>query len=229
MSDHMNKPHLAAVVFDMDGLMFDSERIVQLSWHIAGERLGYSRMGDNIYNTLGMNVARRKIYFSETYGADFPFESFQTYSREAFAQEVNANGMPMKPGLTELLTFLKESGIPIAVATSSREPYALGNFNRAGILSYIDAYVTGNMVTNSKPHPEIYLKACELLGIDPSQAIALEDAPNGIRSAHAAGLRPIMIPDLIRDISPVEPLLEARLDTLLDVIPYIKEHFHFSK
>ena len=81
MSDYTKLPHLAAVVFDMDGLMFDSERIVQLSWNAAGDRLGYSRIGDNIYNTLGMNAARRKIYFSETYGNDFPFEAFQKYSR----------------------------------------------------------------------------------------------------------------------------------------------------
>ena len=226
MSDLINKPHLAAVVFDMDGLMFDSERIVRISWNVAGDRLGYDRLGDNIFNTLGMNAARRKKYFSDTYGADFPFETFQVYTREAFQQEVNTNGLPMKTGLIELLTYLKETGIPIAVATSSSEQYALANFNRAGILPYLDAYVTGNMVTNSKPHPEIYLKACELLGATPSEAIALEDAPNGIRSALAAGLHTIMIPDLIRDISSLNLQPEAKLDTLLDVIPYIKEHFH---
>lgn len=226
MSDLINKPHLAAVVFDMDGLMFDSERIVQISWNVAGDRLGYDRLGDNIFNTLGMNAARRKKYFSDTYGEDFPFETFQVYTREAFQQEVNTNGLPMKTGLIELLTYLQKTGIPIAVATSSSEQYALANFNRAGILPYLDAYVTGNMVTNSKPHPEIYLKACELLGAAPSEAIALEDAPNGIRSALAAGLHTIMIPDLIRDISSLNLQPEAKLDTLLDVIPYIKEHFH---
>ena len=113
MSDLINKTHLAAVVFDMDGLMFDSERIVQISWNVAGDRLGYDRLGDNIFNTLGMNAARRKKYFSDTYGADFPFETFQVYTREAFQQEVNTNGLPIKTGLIELLTYLKETGIPI--------------------------------------------------------------------------------------------------------------------
>ena len=225
MTDHFHRPLLAAVVFDMDGLMFDSERIVQLSWHRAGDRIGYSRVGDNIYNTLGMNAARRKVYFQEVYGPDFPFDTFQAYSREAFQTEVAQNGLPMKPGLIELLNFLKESHIPAAVATSSSQEYALGNLNRAGIFSYFSGFIAGNMVSHGKPHPEIYLKACEQLHVSPEHALALEDAPNGIRSAHAAGLHPIIIPDLIKDFSSIESLLEASLPVLHDVIPYIQEHF----
>ncbi len=222
-----SRPALAAVIFDMDGLMFDSERIVQMSWNITGDRLGYKRLGDNIYHTLGMNAARRKIYFQSIYGPDFPYEAFHQYTRSVFQEIVRENGIPMKPGLTELLDFLKSSGIRAAVATSSSQDYAMRNLKNAGIDSCFSGFLTGNMVTQGKPAPEIYEKACRLIGVSPWEALALEDSPNGIRSAHAAGLRPIMIPDLVKEAPEIDPLLEARLASLHDVIPYIQEHFSF--
>lgn len=227
MSDTTTKRPLQAVIFDMDGLIFDSERIVQLSWDIAGERLGYGKLGANIYHTLGMNVARRKAYFAETYGSDFPFDTFRSYSRLAFREYVEQNGLPMKPGLTELLDFLHTARIRTAVATSSSHDYAIGNLTSAGLASSFDGFLSGNTVTHGKPAPEIYDKACRLIHVPASQAIALEDSPNGIRSAHAAGLIPIMIPDLIREAPEIEPLLDAKLLSLSDVIPYIQKYFSY--
>jgi HAD superfamily hydrolase (TIGR01509 family) len=207
-----------AVVFDMDGLMFDSERIIQISWNQAGQKMGYGALGDdNVRNTLGFNNARRRQYFLGAYGEDFPYEEFRRRYRLEFAAYVDEHGLPAKKGLHELLEALKRRGISMAVATSSSREYALGNITREGIESYFQTIITGDMVKKAKPDPEIYVKACEALGVDPQQAMALEDSYHGIRSAYQAGMLPVMVPDLLRDISPVETLLAGCADSLLEV------------
>ena len=214
---------IRGVVFDMDGLMFDSERIVKLSWDVAGEELGYGKRGDNIVNTLGFNVDKRKAYFQNKYGETFPFEPFLEHYRAAFHRYEEEHGIPVKKGLHELLKTLKELEIPMAVATSSSHQYAMKNLEREGIVQFFACIVTGGMVTEAKPSPEIYRKACEGLQISPSYGLALEDSYNGIRSAHAAGMVTIMIPDLLTDSSPVDELLDGKMESLLEVSQWIQE------
>ena len=167
---------IQAVVFDMDGLMFDSERYVQKSWDIAGERLGY-----------------RDAYY-----------------------ELVEDGVPAKKGLHEILKVLREKGLKIGVATSSSEEHAVSNLKREGIFDYFDSVITGNMIEHGKPKPDIYIEACRQLKVDPSKAIALEDAINGIRSAHGAGMNPVMIPDIVQDTSKVDDILFGKCESLLE-------------
>lgn len=185
-------------VFDMDGLLFDSERIVQRSWYAAGAELGYPDIGAQIYHTIGFNRARRAVYFKEIYGEDFPYEMFQEKAARSFMEIVDKEGMPMKPGVPELLNFARAQGMAVGLATSSSEDYARDSLHRAGIESYFDGLVSRNMVEKSKPNPEIYQKACAAISISPAEAIAFEDAPAGISSACAAGLRAVMIPDMVQ-------------------------------
>lgn len=219
MRGNLRKPK--GVVFDMDGLIFDSERIVQYSWDVAGECLGFGKLGDNIYNTLGLNRNSRERYFKGKYGEDFPFEKFQEEYRKAFYEYVGDAGLPAKPGLHELLEVLKERDIKMAVATSSSHNHAIASIKREGIYPYFHTIITGNMVTEAKPSPEIYQKACAGLQILPKECLALEDAYNGIRSAHAAGMMTIMVPDLLKDTSFVEEILDGKMDSLLDVAHWI--------
>ena len=135
---------IQAVVFDMDGLMFDSERYVQKSWDIAGERLGYGPLGHNIVNTLGTNLTNRKKYFLEHYGNDFPFDKFLDGYRDAYYELVE-DGVPAKKGLHEILKVLREKGLKIGVATSSSEEHAVSNLKREGIFDYFDSVITGNL------------------------------------------------------------------------------------
>ena len=114
----------------------------------------------------------------------------------------------------------------MAVATSSRRSYALDNLNRAGITEYFQGIISGDMVSETKPAPEIYRKACALVGSLPEQSLALEDALNGILSARQAGLIPILIPDLLKEIPEADTLAETRLPSLSDVISYIETHFY---
>ncbi|MDD2978520.1 MAG: HAD family phosphatase [Hespellia sp.] len=209
---------IEAMVFDMDGLLFDTERIVQRSWNRAGEVLGYGPMGEQIYHTLGFNVVRREQYFKKLYGQDFPMEKFSPLTRKFFYEIADAEGISMKPGVRELLIYAKAHGIKTALATSSREAHARSLLEEQGIWKYFDGAVYGDMVEHAKPNPEIYQKACAMIGVNPSKSIALEDAPAGIRAAHAAGMLPVMIPDLVQPDSEIRTLCWKQFGSLMDVL-----------
>ena len=138
----------------MDGLLFDSERIVQRSWKMAGDELGILHMGDVIYHTLGMNRTGRNEYFRKYIREDFPFEEFGRLTRDNFWKIVDKEGLPLKKGVKELLAYGKAQGYKMAVATSSSREYAMGNLIRAGIDPYFDSVICGDMVKKAKPDPE---------------------------------------------------------------------------
>ena len=193
----MSEQPIKGLVFDMDGLLFDSERVVQKSWNEVGRQMGFGeRFGDHIYHTIGFNVVRREQYFKEHVSPDFPMEEFTENTRRIYHRIMEEDGVDRKPGAEELLKYAKEHGYRLALATSSRELHAQLLLKKYGLFDYFDGAVYGNMVSAGKPDPEIYLKACASIRVLPEFAIALEDAPSGIRSAAAAGMRPVMIPDL---------------------------------
>lgn len=214
---------LKGLVFDMDGLLFDTERIVQRSWNLSGADLGYPHMGEHIYNTIGFNSSRREKYFKGICGTDFPYDRFEERAALYFMDIVEGEGLPVKRGVKEILDFAKSRGLSIGLATSSPDGYALENLRIAGIRDYFDGYVCGNMIKKSKPDPEIYLKACAAIGVEPSEAAALEDAPSGIASAYAAGLKTIMIPDLVRPDGKTLESVWKTADSLTEVIPILEE------
>ena len=214
---------IQGVVFDMDGLMFDSERIVQHAWNVAGRQMGYGDLGyENMCHTIGFNVVRRQEYFLKKYGQNFPFEEFKERYREAYAAYVKEHGVPAKKGLHELLRVLKNRGIPMAIATSSSPAHARGNVEKEGIGDYFVGMITGDMVTEGKPSPEIYQKACELLAIEPSKALALEDSLHGIQAAHKAGMVTVMVPDLVQDSGLIDGILDGKAESLLEVAQWME-------
>lgn len=213
---------ISALVFDMDGLLLDSERIVKRSWENAGNEMGLPGMGGHIYHTLGKNRQGRDAYFRGALGAEFQIEEFQKRASRHFYKIVSEEGLPLKKGAKELLTYARERGYKTAVATSSSREYSTKILKQTGIFSYFDGGVFGDMVRYTKPDPEIYLKACESIQVKPEFCLALEDAPAGVYSAHAAGLKVIVVPDLLE---PSEDVLKAaykRCDSLCDVIPLLE-------
>ena len=203
-----------AFVFDMDGLIFDSERIVQRAWNLSGQELGLGNVGEHIYNTIGMNRESRRKYYRENICADFPFEEFQALNRKHFFHIVETEGLPMKKGVVEILEFAKANNIRIALATSSSRNYAMKCLNDAGIQFYFDGIVCGDMVKHSKPDPEIFQRACELIEVLPEDALAFEDAPAGIRAATAAGMKVVMVPDLVQPTAEIEKILWDKWESL---------------
>lgn len=208
---------IQAIVFDMDGLIFDSERIVQRSWDRAGEEMGISAMGSHIYNTIGFNRKRRNQYFYDTIGADFPVEEFAELASSAFRKIADVEGVPLKQGAKELIKFASEQGYKLAVATSSRRVYSESLLKEGGVYSYFNGFVYGDMVQNAKPDPEIYLRACACIGADPKYSMALEDSPAGIRAAAAAGMIPVMVPDLVEPDAEIQKLFYRKCKSLLEV------------
>lgn len=223
------KRPLQAVIFDVDGLMLDSERLVMRSWDIAGEKMGYGPLGHNIYHTLGMNLKGREEYFKRVYGEDFPFAEFTEVYREESRKIQEREGVPVKKGLPELMAFLKKEGFALAVATSSSRERTKEKLKGCGVWDDFSVIICGDQVHRSKPDPEIYEKAGAALRAEPGKTLVLEDSQNGLKSALNAGMLPIMIPDILRSVPELEPLIEAKLDDLAQVIPYVEEHFYKEK
>lgn len=215
---------IEGVIFDMDGLLLDTERIVKRTWTDVGTAMGYPDMGEQIYHTLGFSRPRRKAYFESYYGPGWPDEEIVRRCGIRFNEIVDTEGIPVKKGVRELMGFLKEKGIKIGLATSTSEEYARLELEHAGLWEYFDGRVFGSMIKKSKPAPEIYEKACAAIGVEPGYALALEDAPSGVQSAHAAGLRAIMIPDLVQPTAEIKAMTWDVKDSLLDVIEIIKSY-----
>lgn len=214
---------IKGIIFDMDGLIFDSERVVQRAWSEIGEEWGYDRLGEQIYHTMGFNRNRREVYFKSRYGEDFPHDLFVDKTREKFSRIVNTEGLPVKPGAKELLAFAKSKGLRIGLATSSSSDYAHEELTTAGLDGYFDGFVFGNMVSKSKPDKEIYVKACVAAGFKPEEGIALEDAPAGVESAFNAGLHVIMVPDLVQPDEKTRAMTWKIVASLHDVIALLEK------
>lgn len=212
-----------ALVFDMDGLLFDSERVVQRTWNMAGEELGAGQVGEQIVHTLGMNLKSRTEFFRRVYGPDFPMDIFSEKTRKYYRQIEEAEGVPLKPGVREILRYGKQNGYKMAVATSSRREHSTYMLKKGGIYTFFDEFMFGDMVENAKPDPEIYLKACRMLGTAPERSMALEDSPNGIRSATAAGMRAVMVPDLVQPDGELEKIAFRICKDLREVIEILEE------
>lgn len=213
-----------AVVFDMDGVLVDTERICLRSWTYAAERMGLTGIEEALKDCIGRNRNDTRQYFRERYGEDFDYDRFRGLNDKVYFEIKEKEGLPVKEGAREILKYLKEAGTRIALASSSRQKSVLANLKEAGIDQYFEVIVTGDMVEHSKPDPEIYRMAGQQLGLEPDEIMAVEDSPNGIRSAAAAGMKTAMVPDLVMPDEEVKELLYLQCDSLLGVMDYLKKY-----
>jgi HAD superfamily hydrolase (TIGR01509 family) len=197
----------AAVIFDMDGTLFDTENLTIPFWEIAGKPFGYNITHDIVLKMVGISAARAKEVMAQQFGADFPYDAIRDEFRKIFKNEVETNGVPKKPGADSILERLSLAKIPMALATSTRRETAVFMLEKAGILDRFSAVTGGDEVVNGKPAPEIFLKSAEKLGKLPAECIGIEDSPAGLLALNSAGIRSIFIKDVI------EPSKEV-LDTV---------------
>lgn len=188
---------LAAVVFDMDGLIFDSERLVLVCWEKLAEKYHLEGMHEVMLRCIGTTSVKTKEIVTDYYGPDFPYEEYRKEASALFRETVRRDGLPVKKGARELLEFLKRHNVPTALASSTRLAVVTQELQQAGLYDYFSVVVGGDQLKRSKPAPDIYLMACEKLGVEPECAYAIEDSYNGIRSASSAGMKPVMVPDLL--------------------------------
>ena len=193
----MTDARVQAVIFDMDGLMLDTQRLATEAWTRAVKDLGHALTEDMNRQLLGRNAKDSDVIMRAVLGADFPVETAREAARQIFRELAQAQGIPVKPGLGGLLDFLEARAVRTAVATSSSREACVRHLRHANLLQRFAVLVCGDEVSNGKPHPEIFLTAARILGVRPEACVVLEDSFTGIRAAHAAGMIPIMVPDLV--------------------------------
>lgn len=211
-----------AVVFDMDGVIFDTERLVIEFWKEVAKKHNIPNIEHTCIQCLGTNRVHTREIFLENYGADFPFDPYRAEVTELFNTHYKGVPLPTKPGILELLSYLQEQDIKVGLASSTAQHLVRDEIGTAGLLPYFQTLVCGDMVEHSKPAPDIFLKACEILNADPTKSIAIEDSFNGIRSAHCAGMTPIMVPDQVQPTDEIRTLAFHVMPSLLDVLNWLK-------
>jgi HAD superfamily hydrolase (TIGR01509 family) len=209
---------IKGIIFDMDGLMFDTERLAAKAWAFAGKQMGLDITEAMAIKTLGLNAEDTNRVLSNELGEAFDLSAARKLRAGYMTSHIEKNGLPIKKGLIELLDYLNRNHYKITVATSSEREVAQYYFDKAGISKYFNQIVCGDMIERGKPEPDIYLRASEIIGISPDECLALEDSPMGILAAYRAGTNPVMIPDLLQPDEGTNRLLYAKLTTLLDVI-----------
>ncbi len=188
------------VIFDMDGVIFDSERACLSCWSEIAEKWKLENVEQVFRKCIGTNDYQTRMIVEEAYAPVFGegiSEKLLKESSRIWHSRFDENPLPMKTGVIEILEFLKINKVPVGLASSTKKASVEAELKQAGLYSYFDKIIGGDAVKISKPDPEIYLLACSEMGTEPGEATAIEDSYNGIRSAYAAGLRPIMVPDMI--------------------------------
>lgn len=216
----MNK----GAIFDMDGLMIDSEKIVLMGYEFAMKKFGFdNRILELAKSCIGLNYDDTKKRFSEGMGADFDYDSFKPHVSSFVHEYFEKNGVPVKKGLFVLLDALKQEGYRLCVATSTREETARAELIKAKILPYFDDLVGGDNIKNGKPAPDIFLEAAKRIGVRPEDCFVFEDSLNGIKAAYKARMKPIMIPDMTEPAEEILPMLYRRFDSLDEAVPLIRK------
>lgn len=185
-----------AVIFDMDGLMLDTEAPALRAWEGAALALGRDFDLTLCRQMIGRNFGDCVALICARHGADYPVDQLTRAWAAGYDAIVAAEGIALKPGLDEILDLLDERGIATAVATSTRRERALAKLDRVGLTHRFAALVGGDEIVHGKPAPDIFIAAASRLGVIPGDCIVLEDSEPGIIGAAAAGMMPVMVPDL---------------------------------
>lgn len=185
-----------AVIFDMDGLIFDTERVFMEQLAVAMKEHGYTLTRDIYTNTLGLGGKQLVNFMYSEFGSDYPFEECGSKAQERMAIISDTIGLSVKPQIRELLEKLKADKIKCGVASSTKTELVNRYLGKAGLDEYFDVIIGGEQVMVSKPEPDIFICACERLNVSPGKALVLEDSENGIRAAKAAGIPVICVPDI---------------------------------
>ncbi len=210
------------VIFDMDGTLIDTEPLYEKAWVDIGEKWGLDGMAERYPLIVGRSVESICSMMKEWFGEDFDASKFFAERMQRFVKLIEGE-IPLKDGCIELLDYLKQQGIPMAIATSTPMYITSSNMEKTGIGKYMDAVVTAEAVENGKPEPDIFLEAARRIGADPLYTVVCEDSINGIRGAYRAQMKPIMVVDRLSPTEETDRLCFATCKDLFEVKELIKK------
>ena len=212
---------IEAVIFDMDGTLIDTEKYYHICWMEAIRHFGYEITHEQAYDLRSLGRPFVQEYFQRLYGLDFEYEKVRDYRKMLMDQMVMEKGIELKPGVLELLAYLKEKKILTAVATAT-DLERTGKYLRdLGIYARFDRIISARMVEKGKPAPDVYLYTCSQLGLEPSKCMAVEDSPNGVMSAYNAGCKVAMVPDQTQPDQELQQMIYTKVESLIE----LKEYF----
>jgi beta-phosphoglucomutase-like phosphatase (HAD superfamily) len=212
-----------AVIFDMDGVILDTEPINIRAWMAAAADVGYALTEEHCHDMIGLGMRESMDYLKAHVSGQGDLDQLVATANANYSALSERDGASCKIGFWELLEFLERERIPKAIATSTLTEPAREKLRRSGVLAHFDIVVGGDQVSRGKPAPDIYLLAAERLEQSPSRCVVLEDSGPGLRAAVAAGMKPIFIPDLCRVDMETQRLAFAKAGSLRDTIPLLQQ------
>lgn len=208
------------IIFDMDGLLIDSERVAFNIYLDSCKRFGIEADHQLYFQCIGANSKRAHEILRTGLSGQLDYDAFAAYFVKQYDARIHQGSIPLKEGVLHLLKSIQSKGLPMAVATSTETQRALKKLKGCGIYQYFDEVTGGDQVTKSKPEPDIYLKTAEKFNTTPAKCLALEDSENGVKSAIAAGMQVVQIPDLIQPSESLRKLGHLVLGSLQEVVDY---------
>lgn len=205
---------IKAVIFDMDGVLIDTEKWLNVYWQQAAREAGFAVTREHGLAIRSLASKFAGPYLQNIFGPDFDYEAIRARRKQLMKEHIEKNGIEKKPGVDEILDYLCAKKIKTAVATATDPERTRQYLTQIGIYDKFDQIVSATTVKNGKPEPDVYLYACEQIHEKPGDCIAVEDSPNGILSAYHAGLSVVMVPDLTEPDEETAKLLYAKFDTL---------------
>ena len=205
------------VIFDMDGTLIDTEKYYRLFWPKALAEFGYQMTDEQALSMRSLGRPFAPAHLKEMFGEELDYYAVRDRRKELMEVCLDKEGIELKPGAVELLTWLKEHNIRAAIATATDMERTSKYLAKLGLRQYFDEIISATMVKEGKPSPDIYLYACEQLGRKPPECIAVEDSPNGVLSAYRAGCKVVMVPDQTQPDEELRGKLFACVESLTEI------------
>lgn len=214
---------IKAVIFDMDGIILDTETLLARYWCQAASEFGFPMEYRHALELRSLAGEYASPLLKKYFGESFDYSAVRNRRKQLMEQDIEKNGLKKKPGIDEALEAIERLGLRKAVATATDIERATKYLGLAGLSDKFDALCCGPMVKHGKPAPDIYLFAAEKLGLPPAECAAVEDSPNGVTSAYRAGMKTIMIPDLSQPDEELQKLLYKKCETLKELPAVLEE------